>query len=168
MVPIKSKGVAYILWFFLGIFGAHRFYLEKIGTGILYLCTGGVFGIGWLIDLFTLGGQVDVYNALHGGIGGFTNNNQNNIVINVAGQPYAAPTGATYAPTSTPVPVAKVSAEKQILALADRSDKLSLKQIVSQTSLELDEAEAAVKKLVDRGMAREQVDSDGRLFYNFS
>jgi hypothetical protein len=26
MIPIKSKGVAYILWFFLGIFGAHRFY----------------------------------------------------------------------------------------------------------------------------------------------
>ena len=32
--------------------------------GILYLLTGGIFGIGWLIDLFTLGGQVDTYNAL--------------------------------------------------------------------------------------------------------
>jgi TM2 domain-containing membrane protein YozV len=168
MVPIKSKGIAYILWFFFGIFGAHRFYLEKTGTGILYLCTLGIFGVGWLIDLFKLGDQVDVYNALHGGVGGFTNNNQNNVAINVAGQPYATPTSTTYAPTSTPVPVAKVSAEKQILVLADKSNVLSLRQIVSQMPLELDEAEAAVKKLVDRGIAREQVDSDGRLFYSFS
>lgn len=49
---MKSKGVAYLLWFFLGIFSAHRFYLEKIGSGILYLLTFQLFGIGWIIDLF--------------------------------------------------------------------------------------------------------------------
>lgn len=59
---MKSKGTAYILWFFLGAFGFHKFYLGKIGWGILYLFTLGIFGIGWLIDLFTLGNQVDVYN----------------------------------------------------------------------------------------------------------
>ena len=32
--------------------------------GILYLFTAGFFGIGLLIDLFTLGGEVDTYNAL--------------------------------------------------------------------------------------------------------
>lgn len=62
---MKSKGIAYLLWLisFFGWLGFHRFYLGKIGTGILWIITGGVFGIGSLIDLFTLGGQVDQYNT---------------------------------------------------------------------------------------------------------
>jgi TM2 domain-containing membrane protein YozV len=62
---MKSKGTAYLLWFFLGLLGVHRFYLGKTGTGILYLFSLGLCGIGWLVDLFTLGSQVDAYNALH-------------------------------------------------------------------------------------------------------
>ncbi len=62
---MKSKGVAYALLIFLGFFGLHKFYLDKVGMGILYLITGGFAGIGLLIDLFTLGQQVDVYNAIH-------------------------------------------------------------------------------------------------------
>ena len=61
---MKSKTTAYLLWFFLGVLGIHKFYLGKTGMGILYLLTGGLCGIGLLVDLFTLGGQVDAYNAL--------------------------------------------------------------------------------------------------------
>ena len=94
VIPVKSKFVAYLLWFFLGILSAHKFYLGKIGIGILYLVTFQLFCVGWLIDLFTLGNQVDLYNALHGGIGGgnqtqIANQNQN-VVVNVA-VPTAAP-----------------------------------------------------------------------------
>ena len=82
---MKSKGVAYLLWFFLGIFSAHRFYLGKTGSGILYLLTLQLFGIGWFIDLFTLGGMVDNYNLMHGFAGpnrASMNQNQN-VVVNV-------------------------------------------------------------------------------------
>lgn len=54
--------IAWILLTFLGLFGIHRFYLGKWVTGIIYLCTGGLFGMGWLYDLWTLNGQVSEKN----------------------------------------------------------------------------------------------------------
>ncbi|MEP4078674.1 NINE protein [Haloferula sp.] len=54
--------VAWILQTFLGFLGIHRFYLGKVGTGILWLLTGGLVGIGYLYDYFTLNAQVDEYN----------------------------------------------------------------------------------------------------------
>ena len=53
---------AFLLHFFLGFFGIHRFYLGKPLTGILYLLTGGLLGVGWIYDLFTLNEQVDERN----------------------------------------------------------------------------------------------------------
>lgn len=50
----KNKWVAFFLCFFFGLVGAHKFYEGKVGMGILYLFTGGLFGIGVLIDFFRL------------------------------------------------------------------------------------------------------------------
>lgn len=62
---MKSKGTAYLLWLIsiFGWLGFHHFYLGKIGKGIIWIITGGVFGIGSLVDLFTLGGAVERYNT---------------------------------------------------------------------------------------------------------
>lgn len=59
----KSRMVAALLCFFLGYFGIHRFYTGKIGTGILYLFTGGLCGIGALVDfiMILLGSFRDSY-----------------------------------------------------------------------------------------------------------
>lgn len=51
MYPQKSKIVALLLCLFVGFLGIHRFYVGKIGTGILYFFTFGFLGIGVLIDL---------------------------------------------------------------------------------------------------------------------
>lgn len=50
----KNKIVALLLCIFLGYFGAHKFYVGKVGMGILYLFTMGFFGIGWLIDVILI------------------------------------------------------------------------------------------------------------------
>jgi TM2 domain-containing membrane protein YozV len=55
--------VAWLLLTFLGALGIHRFYQGKIGTGILYLLTFGLLGIGYLYDLFTLNRQVSEINS---------------------------------------------------------------------------------------------------------
>lgn len=53
-VRVKNKWVAFLLCLFLGYLGAHKFYEGKIGMGILYLFTVGLFGIGWLVDCIVL------------------------------------------------------------------------------------------------------------------
>ncbi len=52
--PPRKWLVALLLCIFLGGVGVHRFYVGKIGTGILWLLTGGVFGIGWIIDFIKI------------------------------------------------------------------------------------------------------------------
>jgi TM2 domain-containing membrane protein YozV len=49
-VSPKSRLAVVLLAFFFGVLGIHRFYVGKIGTGILHLCTLGIFGIWTLID----------------------------------------------------------------------------------------------------------------------
>jgi TM2 domain-containing membrane protein YozV len=55
--------VAWVLLTFLGLFGVHRFYMGKWVTGIIYLCTAGLLGIGYLYDFWTLNDQITVVNA---------------------------------------------------------------------------------------------------------
>lgn len=63
-VSPKSKTTALLLCIFLGGFGIHRFYTGKIGTGILYLFTVGLFGFGWLIDIILI--AVGSFKDKHG------------------------------------------------------------------------------------------------------
>ncbi|WAC60255.1 NINE protein [Brevundimonas sp. SL130] len=74
----KSTGIAYLLWFFTGGFGGHRFYLGRTGSAVgqLCLCIVGILtavlvigffllaalGVWLLVDLFTIGGMVEDHN----------------------------------------------------------------------------------------------------------
>ena len=50
----RSRLVAFLLCLVFGWLGVHRFYLGKLGTGVLYLFTYGLFGFGWFVDLIVL------------------------------------------------------------------------------------------------------------------
>lgn len=60
-VSNKSRLIDALLCYFLGVIGIHKFYEEKIGMGILYLFTGGLFMIGVIVDLIMIlsGSAVD-------------------------------------------------------------------------------------------------------------
>ncbi|CAK8721834.1 TM2 domain-containing membrane protein YozV [Candidatus Electrothrix aarhusensis] len=59
----NNYNIAWILLVFLGALGVHRMYMGKWLTGILYLFTVGVFGLGILYDLWTLNDQLTEVNT---------------------------------------------------------------------------------------------------------
>ncbi len=56
-----SKWTAFFLCLFLGFFGVHKFYEGKTGTGLLYLCTGGLCLCGWILDCILILLKPDPY-----------------------------------------------------------------------------------------------------------
>lgn len=58
----KSKGIAYLLWFFLGGIGGHRYYAGDIGMGIAMTLTLGGLGVWALIDAFLIGNRIEQIN----------------------------------------------------------------------------------------------------------
>jgi TM2 domain-containing membrane protein YozV len=61
-VSSRSRLAALLLCFFLGVFGVHRFYVGKIGTGVAMIFTAGGLGIWVLIDfiMIIVGGFTDI------------------------------------------------------------------------------------------------------------
>ena len=58
-----------ICWWLLifgGVFGAHRFYLGRFWSGLLFFFTGGLVGIGWASDFFRLNDMVEQENLIRG------------------------------------------------------------------------------------------------------
>ncbi len=58
----KDYSLTWILMTFLGLFGLHRFYMGKWVTAIIWLCTLGLVGFGYLYDYCTLNTQIDEVN----------------------------------------------------------------------------------------------------------
>lgn len=55
--------IAWLLLTFLGVLGFHRMYMGKWLTGLIYLCTGGLFLLGYIYDFWTLNDQVSLING---------------------------------------------------------------------------------------------------------
>lgn len=78
----KKAPTAFLLWFIglFGICGLHRFYVGRTWTGLLWLFTFGLLGLGQIFDVFFLGSmvrQANILNGLKAGGGSNTNTNSN-------------------------------------------------------------------------------------------
>ena len=104
MFIVKSGFVAFLLWLcgLVGLCGLHRFYVGRTGSGLLWLLTLGLLGIGQLYDLFFLGKMVREANMMAGlaGVSASATANNHNVfapVINVQVPQYThkndSPTG---------------------------------------------------------------------------
>lgn len=144
----KSLTTAYLLWFFLGFLGIHKFYLDKPGMGFLYMFTFGLLGAGWFIDLLTLKGQVEAHNR-----------SMEAATAQVRGAAFRPQVSRVIAPPERAGP------EKQLLHLAATRRAFSLRDALCQTDLDLETAETTLEKLLDRGLLRQQMGLDGEMRY---
>ena len=61
----------------------------------------------------------------------------------------------------------KISSEKEFFLLAEKKGILTLKEIILNINIEMDKAENILKKLVDKGFAKKEIDSSGQIVYIF-
>ena len=149
-----NVGLAYLLWLFsgFGALGLHRFYLGKIGTGLLWFFTGGLCGIGCVYDAVTLSRQVREAN-----IG--TRIRAEMDYENARGIP-AYGGGNAAAPREDP--------EKTVLRVAQRNGGfVTPGEAALEGDLSVDEARKLLEKMAALGNAEMRVRSSGVVVYFF-
>ena len=150
-----STLIAYILLFVGGVFGVHRFYLRKFGTGLLYLLTGGLFGIGCIYDFFTLPMQVRDANT--------EERYRRALEMQQVGTRSIGPER----PTRQVRPPGE-SIERVILKIAKASQGIApATEVALEANITLDEAKEKLEQLVSKGFAEVRVSKTGKLLYVF-
>jgi TM2 domain-containing membrane protein YozV len=149
-------GKAYLFWLLslVGLSGVHRLYLGKIGSGILWIFTGGLFGIGALYDLVTLPAQVREANM------------RAYYRAAVAGQaPVRLTMPADQAEAAAP---RRESLERVILKCARRNaGYVTASEAALEGDISLDAAKTALDKLAAKGFAEMRIRTNGVVVYVF-
>ncbi|HLU68685.1 MAG TPA: TM2 domain-containing protein [Kofleriaceae bacterium] len=133
-----SAGVAFALWLacLFGVCGVHRFYLGKPATGLLYLFTFGLLGIGQVVDLIRLRGMVEEQN-----------------LIELGRQRRALGAGARALPAAPPRDPEEELRQALLKAAAARGGAISVTQGVLATGKSFEEVEAILDAMAKKGYA---------------
>ncbi len=156
-----STGIAYFLWFIsgMGALGFHRFYLGKIGTGLLYMVTGGLGGIGSFYDLITLPIQVREANL---------RNAYREVIYDRPPSMASAPFSDDFK-SSMRNEIKKDTLERVILKTAKANQGVvTPSEVALESGMSIDQAKNALEKLVNKGHAELRVNRNGNMVYFFS
>ena len=148
---------------FLGLGGLHRIYNGKIGTGLLWLLTVGLFGFGQFVDLFLIANMVDEYQLkllAKNGLG------PNGLPLS---HPAIALQHRDAAIAQTDNRTSKEQLMVQLLQAAQaRGGKLSVTQGVMATGASFADVEAVMKEMLKSGYVNVMNDPDtGVIVYHF-
>lgn len=152
----ERKQTSYLFWLaiFIGMGGLHRFYNGKIASGLLWLFTGGLFGIGQFVDLLLIPDMVDEYEIRKRAKG----------LLYDPAQPAITRTleASEQQPLAIPLRI-------QLLKAAQaRGGKLSVTQGVVDTGADFAEVEAELISMAKKGYAGIQNDPNtGAVVYDF-
>lgn len=157
----NSKGVAFGLWLacLFGVCGLHRFYLGRPGTGLLWLFTFGLFGVGQIVDLIRLPRLVAEENTKAAALQALAEKRaltamHTRALLPPAGQPLSD--------------TAEEFRMKLLKAAAKRGGKLTLAQGVMATGKNFREVEQELDEMVKSGYVT--IDNDpttGIIVYDF-